>query len=156
MDIIRRFVNSLDGRIFSLNLSDIFTKSFLFGNSDAFQMKGWLLLLSFLFILISYLAYRYFTKPRERFSKFVRFELKRAVKLDIYLGVVLFLDVLLRMGNIRFLNWRFWELIIFVTLISNWGYFIYRYFLLKRTPKITASEAENAYQKYLPKKKKKR
>ena len=156
MDFIKNFFSELDSRILDINWSDLFDWSYVTSTSqDSFYLQNWAIFISVSGIIISYLMYRFFLRPKKKIDKHYRFKLRDFSKRNILLFLTLAMFVFFRTQSFKFLNIRLIPLMIIDLMVINLGILIYQMIKVKKYNKLEKVPASEEYQKYLPRKKKK-
>jgi small-conductance mechanosensitive channel len=165
MNFVGDFFKQLDGRIFSYNFARLFSWSYLLESKPAtFFYQNWAIVLAVILIAVSAIAFVMLRKRREqiRLEKEQRFAFARANKINFVLFVILLILVLLRTQGVMYLSMRLLTLLVLIAALVNSLIAAYLAFLL---PKVKAKTGKSEtlspvssddYQKYLPKKNKKK
>jgi len=160
MDGIKNFFSQIDGRIFDLNLSNLTDNNYLFNTKpDSFYFQSWALVLGVVAVVLTVL-FLIFLKRRRGIlyiEKGRRHILSFHTKINlVFFSLELVLIFLRTQGtqylSMRFLAWACLGLVVISFVIALIRILIYK-------PEGELSEvikSDDTYQKYLPKKKKKK
>ena len=160
MDGIKNFFSQVDGRIFNINLSSLTDNNYLFNTKpDSFYFQSWALVLAVLAVVLTVLFLIFLKKRRGilYIEKGRRHILSFHTKINlVFFSLELVLIFLRTQGtqylSMRFLPWACLGLVLLSSVVALLRVLIYK-------PEGELSEViktDDTYQKYLPKKKKKK
>lgn len=160
MESINNFFSQIDGRIFDYNFSNLVNSDYLFNNKpDSFMFQSWAFVICILGILITVLVLLFLKKRRSilYIEKGRRHILSFHNKINLVLISVNFVLVFLRSQGTQFLSMRFLLVLFFGFIFINTIVSIIRMIAHKPADEIANEiKTDDTYQKYLPKKKKKK
>lgn len=159
MDIFKTFFAQLDNRIFGYDFNNLFSKGYLFTvdpNVSTFQ--SWVIMLALVGIVAGWILRYYSYRSKGKLDKNIRFELRRLAVWTIWQAVIALILIFFRGQQIKYLSMRIWSVLLVVSIVGSAIFSIYKISEIKlktRAQKIAPLDSTN-YQKYLPKKKKKK
>ena len=160
MDGIKNFFSKIDGRIFDLNLSNLTDNNYLFDTKpDSFYFQSWALVLGILALVLTVLFLIFLEKRRGilYIEKGKRHILSFHTKINLVFFSLNLVLIFLRTQGTQYLSMRFlaWICLGFVLISSIIA--LIRVLIYKPEGELSeAIKSDDTYQKYLPKKKKKK
>lgn len=160
MESINNFFSQIDGRIFDYNFSNLLNSDYLFNNKpDSFLFQSWAFVICILGILVAILVMIFLKKRRGLIyiEKGRRHILSFHNKINLIIISVNFVLVFLRSQGTQFLSMRFILFFFFALILVNTIVSIVRAIVHKPKDELAEEiKTDDTYQKYLPKKKKKK
>ena len=160
MESINNFFSQIDGRIFDYNFSNLLNSDYLFNNKpETFMFQSWAFVICILGILVAILVMLFLKKRRGVLfiEKGRRHILNFHNKINLILISLNFVLVFLRSQGTQFLSMRFILFFFFALILINTIVSIVRAIVHKPKDEIADEiKSDDTYQKYLPKKKKKK
>ena len=160
MDSIKNFFTQIDGRIFDLNLSNLGNSDYLFNKKpEGFYMQSWAFVIALFSIGLMALLIVFLKKRREKLyiEKGKRHILTFHAKMNIVFFAIYFFLIFFRTQGMTYLSMRLiaWLFLAFALISSITA--VVRIALYKPEHEIEAEiKTDDAYQKYLPRKNKKK
>lgn len=160
MESINNFFSQIDGRIFDYKFSNLLNSDYLFNSKpDSFLFQSWAFVICILGIIISILVLLFLKRRRNKLyiEKGRRHILNFHNKINLVLISINFVLVFLRSQGTQFLSMRFLLVLFFGFIMINTIVAIVRIIVHKPADEIAdETKSDDTYQKYLPKKKKKK
>jgi E3 ubiquitin-protein ligase DOA10 len=160
MDSIKNFFSQIDGRIFDFNFSNLSNKDYLLNTKpESFYFQSWALVLVVLGIVFAVLSLIFLKKRRGilLIEKEKRHILSFHTKINLVFISLSFVLIFLRTQGTQYLSMRLlvWLCLAFVVISSITA--VIRLLIYKPEGEfLEVIKSDDTYQKYLPKKKKKK